>query len=264
MSFRYPRKRLAGGQVYFKGPPRKRYGTGYASKPLYRRSNAIKSANRRAALNQRTGGYLGIEKKFLDTAFSGALTAPTDATGGETDPSTFLSLTSIAQGDGESNRDGRKCMVQSVYVTGIILQAALVNQTTPKTSTNCCVYLVQDTQTCGAQLDSEKVFVNPGGISNTASNLLHNLQYSSRFKVLDKAMIDMSQMQTSWDGTNLEQNGNQYPFTLSWSGAMPVTFSNTTGVIANVVDNSIHVIAFCGNTGTVPTLQYNARCRFTG
>ncbi len=48
---------------------------------------------------------LGIEKKFLDMEYDAVITAT--LAGSEADPATLLGLTSIAQGDGESNRDGR-------------------------------------------------------------------------------------------------------------------------------------------------------------
>ena len=65
------------------------------------RRKGLRRRGRRLA-NYRTAGFLGIEKKFYDTSVSAvALGAPTDATGGEFDPSTTSMITTPAQGDGE-------------------------------------------------------------------------------------------------------------------------------------------------------------------
>jgi len=114
--------------------------------PLYRRTRAqaIYAANRRslragyrrrraaaAVLNQRSAGFLGIEKKFYDTALiAGDLTAPTDGTGSEFDPSTTSMISTPAQGDSEQNRDGKKILIKSVQVTGVVTCAAQADQIT--------------------------------------------------------------------------------------------------------------------------------------
>lgn len=53
-------------------------------------------------------------------------------------------------------------------------------------------------------------------------------------------------------------------FNLSFSGDIPVTFTNTTADVANVADNSLHLIGFCTSTNFGPTLSYNSRMRFVG
>ena len=104
------------------------------------------------------------------------------------------------------------------------------------------------------------------GVGNVAlaASPLRNLQFSSRFKVLATEEISLTNPNMVWDGTNVEQNGLVVPFKIGWNGEMPITYSGTTGVIANTVDNSIHVIAFCNNTDLDPLLYYNARIRFVG
>lgn len=64
------------------------------------------------------GLCLGIETKFLDTAWNGvAINASTDGAGGELQPSTGCTdcISVPAQGDGESQRDGRKYCVKSIF-----------------------------------------------------------------------------------------------------------------------------------------------------
>ncbi len=50
--------------------------------------------------NIRTAGFTGIELKFYDTfLIAGSLTSPTDATGGEHNPSATISLNTVTQDD---------------------------------------------------------------------------------------------------------------------------------------------------------------------
>lgn len=224
------------------------------------------SARSQAVRNVRSGGYLGIESKFHDTSRTGlTLTAPTDAAGGEADPSTVNALNAIAQGDGESNRDGRNCVLTSIHIEGHIDLPVQANRTALDSYNCAMIALVLDTQTNGAQLNSEDVFINPSGSGSLACQPFRNLQFTQRFKVLKKKKITMKQCFASWDGTNIEIAGQQHPFTMHVDlKGMKVNFSGTTAAIANIVDNSLHLIAYCNNTELGATINYNARIRFAG
>ena len=118
-----------------------------------------------AIANARTAGFLGLEKKFFDTAVAMvALTAPTDAAGGEIDPTALpgavACLNAMAQGDGEQNRDGKKVVLKSVQVKGFVQKLGGELAAGPDSGTKVFVALVLDTQTNGAQLNSEDVFKN--------------------------------------------------------------------------------------------------------
>lgn len=226
--------------------------------------------NRIALRNARTGGLLGIEHKYLDTALTAtALVAPTNATGAEFPPNTGGvngCLTAPAQGDGPSNREGNKIVVDGLLLQGVIQVAAQVDQTAADLSCNVYIALVMDTQTNGAQLNSEDVFSNPGGTAVLATSPNRNMSYTQRFKVLKMKKMALRIPTLTYDGTNIEQTGFHTPFKLSWKGKMPVTFTtaSTTADIANVTNNSIQVVAFCSNTTLAPSISYNARARFFG
>lgn len=230
----------------------------------------MKASSRRgrstAVLNARTGGYLGIEKKFYDQKLiNAALTAPTDASGGEHNPSATLTLNSVDQGDGESQRDGRQMVMKSITVKGTILVPAQTGQTALDLATTVFIALVQDTQTNGALLNSEEVFKNPGANAQTATLVFKNLQKIKRFKVLKQILLTLPQPESTWDGTDLDVGGYQIPWSMFKSlPNVKVNFSGTTETIANIVDNSLHIIAWCSNTSTAPALNYHSRLRFMG
>ncbi len=222
------------------------------------------SPNRARAL-ARTGGFSGIELKFLDTSRA-ALTipAPTGAAGAELDPATVLCLNAMQQGDGESDRDGRRIVMKSVYVTGSVSIAPQANLTTTDLAPLVYLALVLDTQSNGAAPNSEDIFTNPAGAALNAAQPMRNIQYTNRFKVLAKADIEMPQPQLVYDGTNIEAAGCSKMFSFFKKFEIPVNFTGTTGTIATVSDNSLHIIGYTNSTTYAPLLNYNSRVRYVG
>jgi len=231
-----------------------------------RAANIAAARNRRLRdSNVRLGGFLGIENKFYDTSFTGAIASTTGWTAAEIDPASVLCISAPAQGDGESNRDGKKINITSAYVGGVVSLSAQTNASTADTSPVVFIALVLDMQTNGAQLNSEDVYINPLANAITASTPLRNLQYSKRFKVLKTKTLQFPPLPLSYDGTNMEQSGVDKSFKMNISKLnLPVTFTATTAGVANVVDNSLHLVAIASGTGTIPTIYYNARVRFVG
>ncbi len=216
--------------------------------------------------NKRTGGFMGIELKFYDTSLVlSALNSDTDAANGEKDP-TSGGLSTIGQGDGESNRDGRRATFKSIYVTGNIHIANQPNQTGPDVACTIFIALVLDTQTNGAQLSSESVYNNPASNVLTGASLLRNLQQIKRFRVLKTKTILMPMIQAVYDGTNIEQYGCERLFKLfhTFKGTTIANYSGTTESIANSTDNSLHLLAWTTNGTYNPSISYNSRLRFMG
>lgn len=209
---------------------------------------------------------MGIELKYVDYALvNHAIVAPTDAAGAECDPATALSLNAIAQGDGEQQRDGKQVCIKSCYVTGDVDIPARTNQTAGSNVPTVFIALVLDKQTNAAQLNSEDVYTNPGASAILAANPVRDLQYSSRFQVLDSVLLQMPQPAITYDGTNIEQAGTRMPFKLSWTGELMTQYILTTAAIGAIQDHSIHVIAYCGpDTTFAPVISYNSRVRFVG
>lgn len=229
------------------------------------------AAEVRRVLNGSTGGYVGLEKKFFDTERSIAITAPSDATGGEADPTTLLCLNCPAQGDGESQRDGRQINMTSIQVKGMVSIAAQADQTAGDVIPDIMIALVLDKQTNGAQLNSEDVYENPSGFATLASQPFRNLENTQRFRVLKTVHVTAAELagaiQPVYDGTNIEQQGATVPFSMYVNlKGMKVNFlsGQTTSVIDAIADNSLHVIAYASNTSATPFLLYNSRLRFVG
>ena len=216
--------------------------------------------------NARIGGFLGIEFKFYDTSLANsALTAPTDASGGEHNPSATICLNSVTQGDGESQRDGRNIVMKKLHLSEHIYVAGQANQTATDPAPVVYIALVWDKQTNGALLNSEDVFTNPSGNAFLAANPMRNLQYIKRFKVLKSVTLQLIQPTGTYDGTNIETGGYMIPFRMDLDlPNIEVNYTGTTETIANIVDNSLNIVAYAANISIAPVLYYNCRLRFVG
>lgn len=215
---------------------------------------------------------LGIENKYLDVyATATALTAPADCSGGEIQPTGGCTgcLSSPAQGDTSQNRDGKKIIISSCFVSGFLDYTVQTDKNDPTVAPTVFVALVQDKQTNKATIVSENVFTNPVGASSCNARPLRNMSYTQRYNVLATATIEPSDVIISTDGANTCSNdANGRPFVLSWRGQIPVSFDTavTTANVTGVIDNSLHIIAYCtSTTGSLPVLMtYNSRIRFQG
>ncbi len=223
----------------------------------------LKSKPRFPRINVRTGGFMDIEKKFIDYEVdSDAFTSVW--AGGEMEDGTALSISAVAQGDGESNRDGRVYHIQSVHVNGYVELPAAESSTTPIADIIARIALVWDTQTNGAQLNAENVFLTTS--SGKDVNSFRNLQFSKRFIVLkDKKLTVKPVGQTNEGGINLFANGQvrvPFKFNKTFKTPIKVRCSGTTAVVGNITDNSLHIIGTANSTAVV--LNYESRVRFTG
>lgn len=230
-------------------------------------------ARQRVIANIRSAGLLGVELKYLDAPKAAtALTAPTDASGGEMDPSSVVTgcLSAPAQGDGPTNRDGSKIVMKRIYVTGTILVGAQAAQAAADIVPSILICLVLDKQTNGQQLNSEDVFVNQNASANTATNPQRNMSFTNRFEVLKTVQFMLPQPYAFNDAaTTAAQGGISKPFKLKKSFGLEglrvqFTTGGTTADVANVIDNSLHIIAFCSSANLAPSIQYNSRMRFVG
>ncbi len=244
--------------------PKIREFRGFGKRPIVIRPIVVPAAN------PRIGGFLGIELKFYDQKLiQSALTAPTDATGGEHDPSATIVLNTVTQGDGESQRDGRKITMRSIYIDGVIDCAKQAGQGSADNATGIFIALVLDTQTNGATISSEQVFLNPGANAITAATPFRNLQFTKRFKVLATRRFIMQDANianaTSFSADNgIIAGGIQKRFKIFKKLVLETQYSGTTETVANITDNSLHVIAFCTDTGMAPKISYSCRLRYVG
>ncbi len=221
-------------------------------------------------INRSARGFTGIEVKFYDQGLLNAsLTAPNDATGGEHDPSATIMMNTVTQGDGESQRDGRRITMKSIFVIGNVKTNAKAAQSTADNATLVFIALVMDMQTNGATIASENVFVNPAASANLAADPFRNLQFTKRFRILATRKIVLT-TQSMANATSFSADsgviyaGITRRFKMFVNLNTVVNYTGTTETVANIADTSLHLIAWCSDTGLAPLLSYSSRLRFVG
>lgn len=248
------------------------YGSASAKKRYKRTFGFVRRKARRSrtlrAKNLAYSGFLGIERKFYDTALVGGLIkAPADCTNGMQDPSATSMISTPAQGDGEQNRDGKQICMQYVEISFAVSFAGRETAADVPTIPSIYVAVVLDRQSNAAQMTSQDCFKNLGAAAGTAANPLRNLLSSRRYKILRKKMFTFSALPISHFVADSFAHANERR---TWTWFIPLNMlkvnfnAGITASIANVVDNSIHVVAYCSSEDCVPTISYNARLRFIG
>ncbi len=238
-------------------------------RPRFRKRVGISARIKRVLKNPRIGGFLGIENKFFDSSLSpAALTAPTDASGGEHDPSATVLFNSVATGDGQSQKDGRQITMRNLTIQGQIAVSAQTGQSASDSGTLFYIAVVLDKQTNGATINSEDVYVNPSGVLGTASDPFRNLANIKRFRVLATRKLNISNLNMTNDTGStggVIQSGvaRRFKIFVNLRG-MVTTYTGTDGTVSTIRDNSLHLIAYASSVSAAPTIQYQARLRYSG
>lgn len=200
------------------------------------------------------------EVKFVDVEVDSDAFALTWAT---MEDATNDSIAGVAQGDGESQRDGRKYFIHSIHIRCSMRKANEESSNSPKNDIKGRICLVWDTQTNGAQLVATDVM--DGGLTDDTL-AFRNLQHTKRFRVIwDKSFVIKLTGQTNEGAANLFANGITttpiYRFNKHFKKPVPVICSLTTAVVAAISDNSFHIIGVASETNALLNMQ--VRVRFT-
>lgn len=235
-------------------------------RPVVRRRHQVQRRRRRRfraparrARNARTGGYKGIELKFLDTE----LVTEAFTTGWvPKNPTTPNCLTAIELGTSESKRSGRKVAIHGIYIKGTIDLDPAEGATAPYPESLARICLVLDTQTNGAEMAATSVMEVP----NESIFSFRKLENTARFKVLWDRTFKLAAHLVNDGATNaFSRGGDRRVFKINRNFKPPLTvqYTNTASppTIAQVNDNSLHMIGVA-STATA-TLSYNCRVRFT-
>lgn len=187
------------------------------------------------------------ENKFFDTAigFTFDATGEVPATG---------QLCLIPQGDTESTRDGRKVVLNSIYLKGSVF---LTPGASAQASDNVHLYVVLDRQCNGAAAAVTDVM--------TGANLdvsFRNLSNSERFVILKHLTWNLNPQA----GVTTAYN-NCFAGHFEWYHKLdlPLEFSGATGAITEIRSNNIFLLAgSAGGTDDLVTMSGGCRLRFQG
>jgi len=234
----------------------------------YRRPKAV-GPQVQSYVKRTPGGNVVSERKYFDTEVSDVLVseAITAWTGTLTDPATINTLFAPTQGNDISNREGRSCWVYNVKISGVVI----VNPTDSTVAADdppvIRLILCMDKQTNGTQMVGTDLIG-----SGTGAPMLYGFQNTStfgRFQVLKDITLTCPPFNIAWDVTNSEfkQSSVSMPFKMKykWKSPLKVDFNNTNGgTVADITNNSFHLLAAESEVDTPVGLSYKCRVSFCG
>lgn len=179
---------------------------------------------------------------------------------------TMNCLFAPTQGAGIAQRIGKACKIYKIKITGCFSMPPQANQVAADAGSYLRLLLVLDKQTNATQMTGTQLMTSPGVASTIlAVETFQNIDNFGRFKVLKDKTFMIQNPSVSWDGTNVEQSGLIRKFKMNYSFKVPlnVRFNATNGgTIADIVDNSLHLVCNNSSTDLAPNISYNCRVCF--
>ncbi len=216
---------------------------------------------RRRQSNRRTGGFIGTELKFRDFELDSEAFTTAWAAKNPTSPSC---LSAVEQGNSESQRNGRKIWIHSLFIRGEIILPVAEGSTFPHATHHFRLCLVLDTQCNGAEVVATDV------MRATITNdylAFRNLENTTRYKVLWDRTFTILPNVLNEGAANLFARGavkRIFKIMKTFRTPMQVQFTGTASppTVAQVNDNCLHIIGI--GTNVTATLSYVSRLRFKG
>lgn len=204
------------------------------------------------------------ERKYFDSNVAVNIVAISSSwSGAEVDPVTLNTLCVPVLGSDYNNRIGRKIQVLSIKIRGSFGVPAQTSQVSADTPSKVRLALVLDKQTNATQLNAEDVF-SSGGAAD-AINMFQNPAFFGRFRILKDKTYKLQDPNFVYDGTDLKQQGLILNFKMTHKFAKPIYihFNSTNGgTVADIVDNSFHLICGASSVLLVPGISYKVRTTF--
>lgn len=211
------------------------------------------------------------ERKYFDTTLANtAIPASADWTATEFDPvlpANTFNLCSPGPGTAINQRVGRKILVHAVKIRGVLNFTILTAQTAVPASPTIRLVVFQDKQTNGVQAQGEQIMAAPGtAAAQNAISSYQNLANFGRFRVLVDKVYQfkdgVSVNNASATTVSADYGSIPFKFNVKFQKPVVVHFNATgTALVADIVDNSFHIIANADITGSA--ISYEARAVYT-
>lgn len=248
-------------------PRKRRRGGGYQAQVA--RNRAMQRAAIRTLANARVSGYTGIELKFYDQYVDGTNFDSTAGTPWIVSPqgTSTLCLNTVAQGDGESNRDGRQIKMKSLDFRCLIRYPPQNNVLSLSTVPMVCVWVILDKQCNGTAPSATSIVdTSTGGVGIDCVAYFNDIANGKRFKVLCREVLTPISPGCAFDSAQGDNDatGSQFYFEKHINlNSLAVNYTNTTEAIASIADCAIYVMA-ASDVASTPIISYRSRLRFVG
>lgn len=208
--------------------------------------------------------YPVSEPKYFDTGkLDASISVANTWAGSEVDPTTFNTLCVPIKGSGINQRIGRRIAVKKIKIRGFIIVPGQSSQSTADAAQYFRLVLFMDKQTNGTQAQGEEVFADPQVAANgNACLTFQSLNNFGRFEVLKDEVKTISNLNMTGPAASIVTAGYMVPFKMTKTFRDPVAvhFNETNGgTVADIVDNSFHLLAKTSSVGMNASLSYEAR-----
>jgi len=217
-------------------------------------------ATPRIYVNRTPGGQITADNHYFDSelAITSIAAQLNNWQTTEYDPTSKGCLFFPTQGDDISNRQGRKVFVKKIRMRCAISVAAQAGIATADQEAIVRVLVYKDMQTNAAQSQGEDVLSS--GTSGESLQMMGNVANLGRFVVMYDKIHKISQ-RTMDAGL---QSGAYISFKINIKPNCWVNYNSANGgTVADIVDNSFHIIANTNSASMTPQLQYKCRTVFT-
>jgi len=250
---------------------RKRYGTNPPVGSQYKKKKTsdyamVPRAPERMYIQRTPGGQITAENRYFDTERTSTAIAQSAVSwaGSELDPNTsaMLCLFAPTQGDDIANRQSRRIFVKKIRISGVLIVPPQTAQAAADPEQNIRIIVYKDKQTNGAQSQGEDLIES--GAGSDAVHMYQNLKNLGRFEVLyDKYFVMSQRYLTGLTGAYV-QSGQTKNFKISLKPNCVVNYNALNGgTVADVIDNSFHLIALTDNNTMGCAMTYKVRTVFT-
>jgi len=174
-----------------------------------------------------------------------------------------LTLCAPTVGAGLNQRVGRKINIHKVKIHGTVSIPAQAAQAVADPATKIRIVLVLDQQTNATQMTAAQLF-NDGTAAVTVINSFQNPNNFGRFRVLKDKYISFSNMNLAGSPTSADviqaSARINFKFAVNFKKPIVVHFNAANGgTVADIVDNSLHMICATDNNSYAPNIAYYSR-----
>lgn len=232
-----------------------------AKRTYYSTSGRSSNKRNRYLMNPRTGGFTGLERKFLDTHRTASVMSTTWAAVAPTSGS-INSLSAVAQGNGPSEHIGRTYKIHNImgkFFFQMVFQQGIA---APVGDTFYRLLVVLDTQTNSTAITAADVMLR-----TTSQGILawRNLEMSDRFEVLyDTGVTKLLPPSMSEGGVDLFASAHTTQsrhFHHTFRKPIIARANGDTANVTSITDN--HIMAIGISTLSTITCRFETRMRYT-
>jgi len=205
------------------------------------------------------------EMKYFDTeVVNDSISVNADWTGTVEDPVGVDTLFAPGVGPAYNQRIGKSAKIMKLKLHGTVHCSPHDDMLAAPYGVQIRLLLVQDCQTNSVQMGGEQLMTPSSAGALVGTNNFQNVNNFGRFRVWkDKTItFDNTQFDGAAPAIYIAGRLRHFKWSLKFAEGLQVRFGASGGTIADIVDNSFHVVALASNNIINPSITYRCRVCF--